>query len=69
MAGLLFHVIGEKVAEGRIGKTGPGVYSADEAADEGVDEATQLADKVFENVEDSKFTGFVTKVTISIPES
>lgn len=34
-----------------------------------MDEATQVADLVFEDVEDSKFTGFVKSVTISIPES
>jgi len=44
------------------------VYSADETADVGLDEATQSADLVFEDVEDSDFTGFVKSVTISIPE-
>jgi len=62
-------VDGEKVAEGRVEKTQPAVYSADETADVGVDEATQVADLVFENVHDSEFTGFVTNVTIAIPES
>ena len=60
------YVDGEKVAEGRVEKTQPGVYSADETADVGVDEATQVAD-VFEDVDDSEFTGYVTSVTISIP--
>ena len=63
------YVDGEKVAEGRVDKTEPLVYSADETADVGVDEATQVADKVFKDVHDSEFTGHVTKVTISIPES
>jgi len=63
------YVDGEKVAEGRVEKTEPGVYSADETADVGVDEATQVADKVFKNVHDSEFTGFVTSVTIAIPET
>ena len=45
------------------------MYSADETADVGKDEATQVADKVFKDVDDSEFTGYVTKVTISIPES
>lgn len=31
-------------------------------------DATQVADKVFEDVHDSEFTGYVNKVTISIPE-
>ena len=62
------YVDGEKVADGRVEKTQPGVYSADETADVGIDEATQVAE-VFEDVDDSKFTGYVTSVTISIPES
>ena len=63
------YVDGEKVAEGRVERTEPGVYSADETADVGRDEATQVADKVFKDVDDSEFTGYVTSVTISIPES
>jgi len=63
------YVDGKKVAEGRVEKTEPLVYSADETVDVGVDEATQVADKVFEDVHDSEFTGFVTSVTIAIPES
>jgi len=61
-------VDGEQVAEGRIDKTQPAVFSADETADVGLDDATQVADKVFKDVEDSEFTGYVNKVTISIPE-
>lgn len=61
------YVDGEKVAEGRIEKTEPAVFSADETADVGKDDATQVADKVFKDVKDSKFTGYVNKVTISIP--
>ena len=60
---------GEKVAEGRVEKTQPLVYSADETADVGLDDANQSADLVFENVEDSDFTGVVKSVTVSIPES
>jgi len=63
------YVDGEKVAEGRVDKTQPLVYSADETADVGLDDATQSADLVFKDVEDSDFTGFVKSVTISIPES
>jgi hypothetical protein len=33
----------------------------------GLDDATQVADLVFKDVHDSEFTGFVDKVTISIP--
>ena len=62
------YVDGEKVAEGRIEKTQPAVFSADETADVGLDDATQVADKVFKDLEDSKFTGYIDKVVISIPK-
>jgi arylsulfatase len=61
-------VNGEKVAEGRIEKTEPALFSGDETADVGKDDATQVADIIFENVKDSEFTGYVNSVTISIPE-
>ena len=60
-------VDGKQVAEGRIEKTQPAVFSADETADVGKDDATQVADKVFKDVKDSEFTGYVNKVTVSIP--
>ncbi len=62
------YVDGEEVAKGRVDKTQPAIYSADETADVGIDESTPVADKVFKDVEDSKFTGRVNKVTISIPK-
>jgi len=62
------YVNGEKVAEGRIEKTIPFVFSADETADVGKDDATQVATSVFKNAKDSEFTGHVKKVVISIPE-
>ena len=62
------YVDGAKVAEGRVEKTQPAVFSADETADVGLDDATQVADKVFKDLNDSKFTGSVKSVTISIPE-
>ncbi len=61
-------VDGKQVAEGRVEKTQPAVFSADETADVGRDDATQVADKVFKNVKDSDFTGHVDKVKISIPK-
>ncbi|MEH6581046.1 MAG: arylsulfatase [Halioglobus sp.] len=62
------YVDGKKVAEGRVEKTVPALFSADETADVGRDDATQVADRVFANVKESDFTGYVNKVTISIPE-
>lgn len=59
---------GKEVAKGRVEKTQPAVFSADETADVGLDDATQVADLVFKDLNDSKFTGYVKNVTISIPE-
>jgi arylsulfatase len=61
-------VNGQEVARGRVEKTQPGVFSADETADVGVDDATQVADLVFDSVDDSEFSGYVNKVTIKISE-
>ena len=61
------YVNGKQVAAGRIERTQPALYSADETADVGLDEATQVADKVFKDVEDSKFTGYVTEVRLASP--
>ena len=58
---------GELVGEGRVDKTQPAVFSADETADVGKDDATQVADLVFKDVEDSHFTGFIDNVTVTIP--
>lgn len=60
-------VDGNIVAEGRVEKSVPAVFSGDETADVGKDDATQVADNVFKDVADSEFTGYVNKVTISIP--
>jgi arylsulfatase A-like enzyme len=61
------YVDGKKAAEGRIDKTEPMLFSADETADVGKDDATQVV-AAFKDVHDSEFTGFVKKVVISIPE-
>ena len=57
------YVNGEKVSEGRVERTTPAVFSGDETADVGKDDATQVV-AAFENVRDSKFTGSVKRVTI-----
>jgi arylsulfatase len=55
----------KKVAEGRIEKTEPNVFSADETADVGRDEGTVVV-PLFKSIEDSEFTGHVKSVTVSI---
>jgi arylsulfatase len=62
------YINGEKVGHGRIEKTQPAVFSADETADVGKDDATQVVTAAFKDVHDSEFTGYVKKVVISIPE-
>ena len=57
------YVNGKKVSEGRVERTTPAVFSGDETADVGKDDATQVV-AAFENVRDSKFTGSVKRVTI-----
>ncbi len=61
-------VDGKKVAEGRVEKTEPAVFSADETADVGVDDATQVAEFLFDDREASEFTGHVDLVKISIAD-
>jgi arylsulfatase A-like enzyme len=50
----------KRVAEGRIEKTQPGIFSVDDLADVGVDDGTQVADYGVS----SKFNGKIGKVTI-----
>ena len=59
------YVNGDKVAEGRVEKTQPVLFSADDTADVGQDDATQVV-SLFKDTRDSKFSGYVTRVEISI---
>jgi len=64
--GTLF-VNDRKVAEGRIGRTQPMIFSADETADVGVDLATPVVETIGSEAE-SRFTGRIPKVTIAVEE-
>ncbi len=55
-------VDGNKVGEGRIEKTQPGIFSVDDMADIGLDEGTHVADYGASN----KFNGKIGKVTIEV---
>lgn len=57
-------VNGEKAAEGRIEKTQGFIFSADETADVGVDEATPVTEDYRER--ENKFTGKIHKVTVEL---
>jgi len=60
------YVNDKKVAEGRIERTQPLIFSADETADVGVDDATPVTEdyKAYENA----FTGKIIKITIAVKE-
>jgi arylsulfatase A-like enzyme len=55
----------KKVAEGRIGRTQPMIFSADETADVGMDDATPVSE---DYKADSRFTGKILKVTVDVKE-
>jgi arylsulfatase A-like enzyme len=55
-------VNGQKVAEGRIGKTQPGIFSVDDLADVGTDDGTFVADYG----KSAEFNGKINKVTIDV---
>jgi hypothetical protein len=65
--GTLF-VNDRKVAEGRIARTQPMAFSADETADVGTDLATPVVERIGSEAE-SRFTGRITKVTISVEDA
>lgn len=62
--GTLF-VNGEKVAEGRIPATQPGIFSADETADVGIDLGTPVVEAIGAEAR-SRFTGRIPKLTVSV---
>jgi arylsulfatase len=62
--GTLF-VNGEKVAEGRIPATQPGIFSADETADVGIDLGTPVVEAIGAEAK-SRFTGRIPKVTVEV---
>ena len=59
-------VNGKKVAEGRIQRTHPTIFSADETADVGEDDATPVTEDY--KAYDNKFTGRILKVTVDVKE-
>ena len=59
-------VNGKSVAEGRIEKTQPLIFSADETADVGLDNQTPVAEGIGIGAEETRFTGKINKVTIEV---
>jgi len=64
--GTLF-VNDKKVAEGRIERTQPMIFSADETADVGIDLATPVVEAIGSEAR-SRFTGRIPKVTVEVKE-
>ena len=62
--GTLF-VNGEKVGEGRIPATQPGLFSADETADVGIDLGTPVVEAIGAEAK-SRFTGRIPKLTVQV---
>ena len=62
--GRLF-VNGKKVAEGRIKRTQPGMFSGDETADVGIDLGTPVVEAIGSEAR-SRFTGKIPKLTVDI---
>jgi arylsulfatase len=60
-------VDGQQVAQGRIEQTQPMIFSADETADVGTDEATPVTEAYKEG--DNRFTGTIGKVTVALKEA
>ena len=56
---------GKAVAEGRVEKTQPNVFSADETADVGLDNQTPVALGIGIGPE-TRFTGKINKVTLEV---
>ncbi|MDA0657820.1 MAG: hypothetical protein O3C60_03180 [Planctomycetota bacterium] len=57
-------VNGERVASGRIERTQPAIFSADETAGVGIDDATPVTNDYKER--DNAFTGKILKVTVDV---
>jgi len=62
------YVNGEAVAEGRVGKTQPIIFSADETADVGLDNQTPVAEGIGIGPAETRFTGKIDKVTVDVQE-
>lgn len=61
-------VNGKTVAEGRIEKTQPLIFSADETADVGLDNQTPVAEGIGIGREETRFTGTIHKVTLEVAD-
>ena len=54
------------VADGRIEKTQPNIFSADETADVGLDNQTPVAEGIGYGPVETRFTGKIDKVIVAV---
>ena len=59
-------VNGKQVAKGRIDKTQPNLFSADETADVGLDNQTPVAEGIGIGRDETRFTGKIEKITVEV---
>ena len=62
------YVNGKAVADGRVEKTQPNIFSADETADVGIDSQTPVAEGIGIGPE-TRFTGKISKITLEVSPS
>jgi arylsulfatase len=62
------YVDDKAVADGRVEKTQPNMFSADETADVGLDNQTPVAEGIGYGPEETRFTGKILKVTVAVKE-
>jgi arylsulfatase len=60
------YVNDKAVAEGRVEKTQPNIFSADETADVGLDNQTPVAEGIGYGPEETRFTGKIDKVIVAV---
>jgi arylsulfatase len=59
-------VNGDQVAQGRIERTQPNIFSADETADVGLDNQTPVAQGIGYGPEETKFTGKIHEIVVEV---
>ena len=63
---ITIYVDGNAVADGRVERTQPNIFSADETADVGLDNQTPVALGIGYGPEETNFTGKINKVIVSL---
>jgi len=61
----ILYIDGKQVGEGRIDRTQPGIFSADETADVGIDLATPVVERIGAEAR-SKFNGSIPKLLVEV---